>query len=346
VTVSSAQVEAGWGKVSVAVTPRDACRVLLGKGHTILVSASEGELSDVTDVGDGTYKADFHTAAAQCPAEPLLVSATADGVAIGGVPVKSVCSDIDPASTVRADVTEVAACATKETWAVLRVTPKGKTGLDPAPGLSVVVDADGLLLVAGPVTSETDATGATTYTLKVGSNRCSETPRAVPVHVNGVTLASAPMVTFTCPPVDATLTTFTAASPTALADGKAAVSVVARVVDTCGNPAFGRDATFAATNAALAATVTAAAPKLADAAGTPEDGTATVQLTSTQVGATGLQVTVGEVVAKSADGLVTFTAVPVVAAGGCGCGSGGAGAVPGFLAAAVLLLARRRRRVV
>jgi hypothetical protein len=309
VSASGTQVEAGWGSVRLEAIPVDACGVRLGAGRAVELSASFGTVSQVTDNGDGTYTATFQTAQGECPASPATIQALLDGAPFGGVEVVAVCSVVDPGSPVAPLTAQVDACASSDVFATIAVTPMGASGLPMPPGQQVTVDGEAPLLISSVASTTTDPqSGATTYTLQVGSNRCGA-ERPVPIRVNGVLLAAEPKISFACmPAASAEVVAEPASAP---ADGQSAIVATVRVIDSCGNPAFGRVTTLGLLDSELGATVNPAEATTADSLGQPDDGAARFSITSEKAGVTGIQV-VADAVQLASETRLTFSLAEVL----------------------------------
>lgn len=99
VTADGASLLAGNGALAITVVPRDACGLELGPDHHVTLATSHGTLGEVTDLGDGRYQASL--TAHDCPADPAVITATADGVTLDEQPEITLgCAALDLASPV------------------------------------------------------------------------------------------------------------------------------------------------------------------------------------------------------------------------------------------------------
>jgi MYXO-CTERM domain-containing protein len=80
VAADTTDVVAGVQGAQITITPRDACGVDIGSGHTVLLSADYGNTTFVADEGDGTYTSRFTAERGECPGPDAQVTATVDGV--------------------------------------------------------------------------------------------------------------------------------------------------------------------------------------------------------------------------------------------------------------------------
>ena len=382
---SGGQIDAWSGIATLTVTPKDACGSTLGAGYDVDLSASFGILSDETppgdginravDNGNGTYSATFRTDGGDCPSAPATINvtvidpATALPVALQSVvTLTSTCEPVSPSSVVTPATAALEACAAGVLHAdgvsrepgvstIVSVTPVDINGKPLGPHQAVHINADGVLLVEQGVTVRTDAvTLATTYDIAVGSNRCVKAPgtREVIVSVNAVEMTTRPQVSFACPPIAPSLTTFVARPAVVPADwvSKAQVAVSAR--DVCGNPAFGRPLTLRIVDLGAYARVEPTTTlDTADRVGQPDDATAVFEVRCDRAGTTAVEASVTGALATSAPTLLTFAMEENVVVEspnrGCGCSAHGGSATAaatwllGLLALAGAGAWRRRR---
>ncbi len=302
---STGTLVGGQGQAQITVTPIDACGLGLGAGRTVTVSTDFGQIGPVTDQGDGSYTASFTSSAC---GQAATVSASAEGVDLLQTAIIDVtCLPIDLASPVTVDLSQIEACASGGTWALIDVVPRA-TDASPYPAgrtLTVVSDLPGL--VVGTVTETVDGSGFSHYAVQVGSNRCAITAATLTLSVDGVSLATTVAVTFTCPPVEPAGITFVASPAVLPADDLSLADVVVTVSDRCGNPAFGRTVALVESDLAHPLTLTPATQSTFDRLADPSDGTATFRASSTVAGATGVRATIEGVESSSAADLLTFT---------------------------------------
>ena len=350
VTSAGAEVYAGKGSVDIIVVPRDDCGAPLGAGLEVAVGATFGHLTAVADLGDGGYLSVFTTDADDCPDYPAEIFADVDGVPLEATAeVWSICGDVDVESPVWVESETIEACASEGVYALVTVAPVNMSGLPLPPGQDVRIVENRPWVVEGDVVEQTDPeSGATFYTLEVGSNRCSvDEPPAIEVRVGGVPLETMPEVFFTCPEILEGGVSFHA-DPTVLeAGGDDGAQVRLEVVDRCGNPAFGRELSLSVLGDVPAELSREQAMTL-DEPGDEHDGGATVEVFSAEPGLVGLAVELDGLLHESATDLITFTSPgDDEQDDSCGCAAGTGGTSGGLLLLGLMmfgLVPRRRGR--
>ncbi|AKU90127.1 InlB B-repeat-containing protein [Vulgatibacter incomptus] len=358
VTVDGTQVFAGSGVVTVTVTPRDSCGLEIGPGHQVDLTSTDGSLTEVVDNGDGTYTSRFTSDAGMCPEDPATIDVTVDGIVLDEpLEISVLCADLDPGSpvTVLPQPGQIQACARQGEFARVAVVLLDTEGAPLPPGQPLALVEDPPFIVGGGIETSTDEeTGATVYTVLVGSNRCSSAgSREVELRVADIPLSTRPLLDFACPPIPEEGVGFVATPAVVPADGETASEIRIAVMDACGNPGFGR-ALVLRSEGHTPVVLSAASATTADAYGTPEDGTAVLHVRSSVAGQTGIGAQIdGTWHASSAD-LVTFVGPEdpgyYLGGHGFGCSSTGrTGAGPEsvliWLLGPVLFLAMRRRKV-
>jgi hypothetical protein len=359
VSANGTQVFAGSGSVEVTIIPRDACGLRLGPGHLVNLGTSHGSLTDVVDRGDGTYTAIFSSGPGVCPADPALIAATVNSVVLNDRPqVRVLCAQLDPNSpvTLLPGSENIQACASKGQFARVRVIPRDAQGGPLPPGQAVTLVENPPYIIAGGVeTTRDDATGATIYTVLVGSNRCSlDGPRSIEVRVANIPLATRPTLGFACPPILEGGVSYTATPEIVPADGVASSQVRISVVDACGNPGFRRPLILRS-HGDLPVTLSDESATTKDELGSPEDGTVLVEVRSNEAGTTGVATRTDNTWHESDGDLITFVSPddPGFYLGGSGVFFGCAttdaaksdfgGAVAGLLWLGILLVLRSRK---
>jgi uncharacterized repeat protein (TIGR01451 family)/MYXO-CTERM domain-containing protein len=354
------QLFAGVGSVEVTVVPRDACGLEIGPGQGVVLSSTRGMLTAVQDRGDGSYTSDLSSGPVVCPVDPALIAATVDGVLLDEQAEVAIhCRELDPGSpvTLVPQTGGWRACARQGEFAKVQVLPRDKQGLPLPPGQAVTLVEVPPFIIGGGVEMTLDpSTGAAVYTVLVGSNRCaSGAPYPVELRVAGIPLTTGVMLDFACPLVAAGGVTFAAEPSVVPADGSSTADVRITVIDACGNPGFGRPLDLRALGE-LPVSLSETQVLTADALGTPDDGTARVQVRSAEAGTAGLETRSDGAWHSSATDLLTFVGPgdpedPGYYLGGngafVGCSAAGGQAAPGSALVALLLLgllvALRRR---
>ncbi len=310
VTGNGTQVFAGSGSVQVTVVPRDSCGLDLGPGQLIALEAGHGVLSEVQDQGDGTYTSNFSSPAGACPADASLIIATGNAVTLDQRPaVTVVCAglSLDSAVTVLPQGGNLQACAGQGEFARVRVIPRDTEGAALAPGQAVTLVESPPFLVGGGVEAGVDeATGEPIYTVLVGSNRCSRSgPYNAELRVGGISLTTRAVLDFSCPAIPEGGVTYLAEPAVVLADGNAASQVRISLLDACGNPGFARSLALRSEGSTQVQLSVADLTTTDDFGGT-DDGTALLQVRSTEPGVTGLGTQIDGAWHPSAADLITF----------------------------------------
>ena len=305
---SGSQVFAAAGAVAITVIPRDACGLRLGGDRDVSLEASFGALTDVEDVGDGSYVAEFSTSPGECPDDAATIDASIDGVMLNAwAEVTAICAEVatDSPVSLAPESEAVEACAANDTFAQLHVTPVDPAGHPLPQGQDVRLVDNPPYLVAGEVSQHIDEqSGETSYTVTAGSNRCSRSgPLAVELKVGGVLLDTTVEIDFSCPSIADDGVRFVV-SPDDVTTGE--VDVRIELEDTCGNPGFGREMNLEAFGN-INATVSQRSITTVDAYGESDDGTATVTISSDEAGEAGLRAEILDMVHESAGDLLTFT---------------------------------------
>ncbi len=290
VAKTHSEIFADAGVSDITLVPRDRCDgEKMGPERDVEMLASEGELSEVDDLGDGSYQVTF--SAEGCPDERAEIRAEIDGDPLGVIAeIEVICKQIDTSSPVEIVEGEdgVDACASDEEYAKIEVVALDKDGEHLPAFQEVRVVEDPPYVIAGTVSSSFDyESGTTKYSVPVRSNRCSsEQGREIAVTVGGVELETRPAVEFNCLPIE---DVNFRANPSRLVAGEDTTSTVTvEATDACGTPGFGRTASlevFGNDSASLSDEQVTTV----DAHGDPEDGTATTELSVTGLEPVGIR---------------------------------------------------------
>ncbi len=270
----------GSGSAQISVIPRGHCAgQRTNTDHDVDMEASFGELTEVTDAGDGRYEAFFTTDDGECPEEPAVIYATIAGEPMAeSATIDVTCGDVVPQSPVEvlSGTHRIDACSDGGDTFNIRVFPRDLDGEPLERGQDVGIIHDAPYLVESTVSESIDAPDVEdSYTINIGAHRCSPEPRPITVYVGGVTLDTDLEIDARCPELEEVhCDSWPARSPTG---DERPSQVTIDTVDSCGTPGFDRTIELT-TSGDIDASVADDSVTTADAFAASNDGSATVDI--------------------------------------------------------------------